>query len=95
MALGNTVRDIDAMFAACESGDLEALQHLMRKGVNVNEADMLGKQPIHYASEHGQTVAVQCLVQFGAAVDACDKNGMQPIHLASIEGHTAPGGFIN
>ena len=74
------------MLAAVLSGDAKMLAELMRQdpGVNVNEEDVFGKIPLHYACASGKRSAVIPLLLAHPDIDVNVKEsgGHTPFYLA-------------
>jgi len=81
------------MLAAVLSGDAKMLAELMRQdpGVNVNEEDVFGKIPLHYACASGKRSAVIPLLLAHPDIDVNvkDIDGVTPFNLACLNGLTS------
>lgn len=77
-----------AHFAAAK-GELEVLQLLHSKGVDMDAEDVLGRTPIHYAALHNHVSIVSFLVLKSAWLDACDGTDCTALHLAARGGAAA------
>ncbi|MES2102528.1 MAG: ankyrin repeat domain-containing protein [Pseudomonadota bacterium] len=66
------------------TGDLDqrTLSLLISKGLKIDDVDLLGRQPIHYAS----LKAIPTLVAAGANISAVDSSGRTALHQAAKEG---------
>ena len=69
-------------YAAQRGLDPAVLKLLLAKGLKVNDADHLGRLPMHFAS----LKSIGVLVAAGAEIDATDDAGMTPLHQAAKEG---------
>ncbi len=76
-----------ALFSAIEVGDLEAVQAVLEKGVNIEERGENRQTALHYASFWGNLEAVRALLSAGADIEAEDKDGQTPLDLAIQESH--------
>jgi uncharacterized protein len=75
---------LDAAF----SGDIAAVQDLVRKGANVNFPDEeLGDRPLHRAAMQGHSEVARFLIESGADVNAACNLGSRPLHWAAEAGH--------
>ncbi|KAH9180932.1 hypothetical protein AeNC1_017093 [Aphanomyces euteiches] len=77
------------LFGAAAYGNLEAVQALLRQGVDVNwvnekEYDMTA---LHVAAVQGHPSVVKELVANGANIEARNKNGNTPLIDAALKGH--------
>lgn len=86
------VRDKDkrggAHFAAAK-GELEILQLLHSKGVDVDAEDAIGRTPAHYAALHDHDSVISFLATKSAWLDACDATDCTALHLAARGGAAA------
>lgn len=72
---------------AASIGDVEAIQALVDKGANVNEADGSGCTALHWAASSRNVEAVQLLLDKGAHVNVTiDADGRTPLHRAALYG---------
>ncbi|KAH9388462.1 Transient receptor putative cation channel sub A member 1 [Tyrophagus putrescentiae] len=57
----------------------------------LNDRDLLGCTPLHYASRDGQFKTIQSLLQMGAVINLKDNDNKSPLHFAARYGrlHTA------
>jgi cytohesin len=69
-----------------EGAGAELIEFLIKKGLNVNAKDDLGRTPLHYLSMNDfHTKEIKLLIKAGADVNAVDLNFQSPLHLASKE----------
>lgn len=76
---------------ACESGDVDTVQRLIRDNVediNIDCADSNGQTPLHFASYSGHTNVVHLLIHSGANIHCTINIGCTPLHMACWQGHT-------
>jgi ankyrin repeat protein len=71
----------------CIGGDLVELQRLLAIPINVNEKDILGNTPLHYASINGHLELVLALLNAGSNIDVQNNYGWTSLHFASAHGH--------
>jgi uncharacterized protein len=75
---------------AAMSGDREAVKALLKKGVDVNEAQGDGTTALHWASMKGDAELAQMLVVAGANLRATTRIGAYtPLYLAAKGGHSS------
>ena len=79
----------DPIHDAARTGNLNAVQTELDKGVDVNEADInfYNLAPLHYAAIHGQKEIAELLIAAGADVSANTTTRGTPLHLVAFEGH--------
>lgn len=85
----NIVNEVDAtsktpLFYAIFNGtdeQVNIIRILIENGANLNEQDLSGKTPLHYASELGRVRCIPFLLQKGAKLDIRDKSGKTPLEL--------------
>ncbi len=68
---------------AAHGGDLEIIESLLQRGLEVNRADDSGRTPLHYAIMKTHLRAVRLLLDHGAAISGADQEGSTPVHLAA------------
>jgi len=73
---------------AARAGDLEQIQRLVVKGVDVNEQTTRNETALIIASLAGKGEVVHYLLQRGADIDARNSSGLSSLHAAAYAGHT-------
>ena len=68
-----------------EAQQLEAVQVLLDRHVDVNAANESGQTPLHFAALSMDSV-VELLVKNGAKIDATDRQGRTPMDMANGKG---------
>ncbi len=76
-----------ALINAAKKGDVDALQALLGKGVDINTKDRYGMTPLILAAFGGHYNMVEILIDNGADVDAEDKDGNTALLVALNHGH--------
>ena len=71
---------------AATEGDIEQIESLISKGVDVNVKNEDGSTPLHTAAYFGQKEAAQILITKGANVGAKNASGQTPLHIAAAFG---------
>lgn len=74
------------MFAAYV-GDVELVQDLLQRGVELETKDDEGFTALMYAANAGQDLAARLLVDAGAEVNQVDLQGSTPLMFAAQQGH--------
>ncbi|WP_341813059.1 ankyrin repeat domain-containing protein [Wolbachia endosymbiont (group B) of Germaria angustata] len=67
-------------------GHLGTVQHLVRKGGDVNLKNTKGMNPLHFAALYGHLDIAKYLVAQGAIIKSLNKDSMCPLHFAVIHG---------
>lgn len=75
------------LFLAARSGNRDAVETLLRDGVNPNIQNHTGWSPLHTAAVQGYTELVRLLLDHGAYVDPRTKQGWTPLFLTAGSGH--------
>lgn len=76
--------------AAAQSGELEQVRALLKKGLDVNEAQGDGTTALHWAAIKGDADLAQMLIYAGANVRATTRLGAYtPLYLAAKGGYSA------
>ena len=71
-------------------GDVEAVRALLKKGLDVNEAQGDGTTALHWAAIKGSAEVAQMLIYAGANLRATTRlGGYTPLYLAAKGGHSA------
>lgn len=60
------------MLLAAKERHTWVMQHLVKKGANVNAADYYDRRALVWAAKYGQLVGVQTLADKGANINAAD-----------------------
>jgi ankyrin repeat protein len=74
---------------AARRGDVEALQQLIRAGVDFNARDRYGQTALMLAAHHGHVRAAMLLVECGADLNVTAKYNLSALMLAIVAGHVA------
>ena len=74
------------LHSAAQHGDLARMRTLLKKGVDINRFDEIGKTPLHYAVEYNQLAAVELLLESGADVNAHDERVLSNTPLGDNSG---------
>ncbi|MHC1704037.1 MAG: ankyrin repeat domain-containing protein [Tenuifilaceae bacterium] len=71
---------------AAAGGSKEIVSDLISKGFKVNEIDINGWSPIHYAAYNGRFDAVSMLIEKGADINCRNLLGQTPFNIADEKG---------
>jgi ankyrin repeat protein len=71
-----------ALVEAAEKGDVDRLQQLLERGVDINSAQENGWTALMAAAAHGQTAAIELLLTRGADPNRTDSVGNTALHHA-------------
>ena len=84
---GDEVALSKRLYSAIEHGDLDRLEALVDKGVDVSgRTSVFDKTPLHWAAFFKQEAVAQYLVDKGALIEALDAEERTPLHMAALEG---------
>jgi ankyrin repeat protein len=71
---------------AVRSGDVAAVQSLLKQRPDVNAGDPDGTTPLHWAVRAGDASLVSLLLRAGADAKRANRYGVTPLHLAAVNG---------
>lgn len=71
--------DTMSLIWAASQGDLNQIQHLVARGVDLNQADYDGRTAMHLAASEGQEHIVRFLIRHKAEVNPVDRWGGTPL----------------
>jgi len=74
---------------ACYKNDPGRVRLLLRKGADVNTANIVGNTALHAACSRGHSEIIRLLIEHGANVNARNNSGLTPLHRACREGKPA------
>ncbi|KAJ7407008.1 Ankyrin repeat and death domain-containing protein 1B [Pitangus sulphuratus] len=72
---------------AAKMNNLETMEKLFKKNVNLNAVDTLNRTAFHFAVAGGHVSVVDFLLHHKARLDISDQKGKKPFLLASEKGH--------
>jgi ankyrin repeat protein len=76
-----------AIIYAAVSGNVDIIDLLIKKRVDVNHRDSLGNTALFYAASQQRIDAMQVLIEAGADKNAENRQGMTPLMSAASLGH--------
>jgi len=79
---------VQQLLDAAQSGDIVAVQSLLKQGADVNGRGGYGSTPLMSAALTGHTEIARLLLDKGAAVDAHGNTGRTALMEAAVEGYT-------
>nr|XP_051694637.1 ankyrin repeat and death domain-containing protein 1B isoform X6 [Oryctolagus cuniculus] len=71
---------------AARGNDLDLMEKLFKKKVNINAVDSMNRTALHFAVGRNHLLAVDFLLTHKARVDIADKHGLTVMHLAAWSG---------
>lgn len=72
---------------ACAGGDVEKVQVLLERGLDINQGDYDGETPLHYAACFGHAAVAKFLIDKGADVEATNDLHNKPKYIAELYEH--------
>ncbi|XP_061476541.1 ankyrin repeat and death domain-containing protein 1B isoform X2 [Rhineura floridana] len=72
---------------AAKTNNLDTMERLFRKNVNINAVNILKRTALHFAVAGNHISAVDFLLHHKARVNIADKHGLTAIHLAAWSGN--------
>lgn len=81
--------DENPLFAYARSGDVGAVDYLLKKGAKIGETTPSGETVLHIAAAAGRFGIVELALEQGARADSEDDAGNTPLTRATEGGHTA------
>ncbi|XP_048244847.1 uncharacterized protein LOC124124203 isoform X3 [Haliotis rufescens] len=72
---------------AAETGSLDFVNTLIRRGYNCDSRNRQGRTPLFHACSSGSTNIAKLILQRGSSSSVSDSNNMTPLHTASERGH--------
>ncbi|XP_074851539.1 DNA polymerase kappa [Carettochelys insculpta] len=72
---------------AAKMNNLETMENLLKKNVNINAVNNLRRTALHFAVAGNHVSSVDFLLHHKARVDVADKHGLMAIHLAAWSGN--------
>jgi ankyrin repeat protein len=84
---GDPHPEATAMFLAAQSGNVPAMNKILRGGLDVDCCDEMGTTPLMIAARIGHLGAVRKLLAAGASIDACAPVYGTPLMAAVMNGH--------
>jgi glutaminase len=88
---------IDSVISLCwaaSEGDVLEVQHLVARGININEADYDGRTAMHLAASEGHSKVIEFLLSKGAVPNPKDRWGNTPLDDAKRGNHRAVIGLL-
>jgi len=81
-----TTEEIMTIHDYAAVGDMEQIELLVSKGMDVNAKTQRGATALHWAAYQGRRDVAECLISNGAGINTKDNYGFTPLHLAVIRG---------
>ena len=74
-----------ALHRAVSGGDVEKVESLLSRGVNVNKTNARGLTALHLAANGDEWRIAAALLRYGADLEAVDDENKRPLHYAVEE----------
>ena len=78
----------EELLSACRRGNLEEVEKLIEKGVDVNAKDDIGWTAMMWAAVNGHTEIIELLIDNGAGFEVIDNNGLTALMWTAACGYT-------
>ena len=78
--------DNERLISAAQTGNIQAINALVKAGANVNHADNDGRTALFTAALHGRVEAIALLLKAGAKVNHADNRGKTALSWAARDG---------
>lgn len=75
------------LYAAARNNNVAQAEALIAQGCDINEPDLWGQMPLHYAVKNGYESFVHLLCSKGANINAKNQDGNTPLSLAAFHGY--------
>ena len=85
--IGSSALENRRLLRYSKNGNLRRVNSLLRRGVNVNYQNYLGRTALMYASYEGRLDVVRELIKAGADVNLQTNDGMTALMYAGYRGH--------
>ncbi len=90
-----TKQDIESIFSLCRHGRIEAVAHLLQKGVNPDTRDENhGNSILSIACQNGNKRLVKLALRYGADRNIKNHRGNTPLHFCYKYGHLELGEYL-
>ena len=73
------------LYAAVAQGKIAQITKLLDKGENIEQRDVLGSTPLHFAAREGADDILDTLIRRGADAHAKNNKGETPLDVARIK----------
>lgn len=90
----NNISINELFYGACESGNSEIVELLIKFNASINAKDIDKKTPLFKASENDHIQTVKLLLAHGANIDDKCANGMTPLFITCMNGHKTVGKYL-
>ncbi|RLV57701.1 ankyrin repeat domain-containing protein [Parashewanella curva] len=84
----------DELSEACTNDDLNKLEGILHKGVNLSARNKKGETALHIAANNDSVSCMRFLLEKGIPIDSVDYRGMTPLHCTCWNGKMAAYRFL-
>ena len=77
-----------ALHWAASNGNMNIVEILLDRGIDINSKDTYGNTALHYAAMNGKMNIVEILVDRGIDINSKNNIGWTALHLAAMNGYT-------
>ncbi|KAF5586650.1 CAMK kinase [Fusarium pseudoanthophilum] len=88
------VNILQQLRVSISTGDIDMVQSLVYRGVDINAPDENGRTPLHLSASIGNVEMARVLCEGGAVIETTSESGHTPLQVAAMKGHTDVAEFL-